>query len=171
MPFGIGDALLGLTGLGSAFGSLFGGRKQPSMQDLERLFGAGALNKRTNDIYQGMVANPVFRQSQGNINLAGQNLGQGINAALGRAGLFGSGVGAVSSELGNAASGFGLQNLSSNTFNAASDQASQLNNLLAQLFQGTQQGGSPFQTGSAALLSALGPLLAQRFARKPVGSG
>lgn len=172
MPIGL-PLLLGGTALG-AVGSLFGGRKPPDIRQLEQLFGTGALAKRQNELF-GLLANsPSFRSALGNTNVAGQQLGQQIDANLAKSGLLGtSGVGAVGSALGNAAGGFGTQQLVGGLHQTAAEQAGQLNQLLAQLFgqfesqRASQQ--SPFQLGGGALLGALGPLLAQYF--RPAGMG
>jgi len=159
-----------LGGLGSAAGSLFGGRKQPTPQDLERMFGTGAFAKRKNELFNLMVNSPSFRAALSNTNLAGQRLGQNINTNLARSGLLNSGIGAVGQAAGESAGGFGVQQLVGQADTAAGDQAQQLNQLLASLF-GHTQGPTALQTGSGALLGALGPLFASYFQNKrPAGA-
>lgn len=169
MPAFLPAAGLALGGLGGIAGSLFGGRKQPSFEDLERMFGEGALAKRAQGIF-GLLANsPSFRMALGNTNIAGQQLGQKINTNLARSGLLNSGIGAVGSAAGESAGGFGVQQLVGGLHSSALDQAGQLNQLLAQLFGQMQQQPTGLQTGSGALLGALSPLIADYFKRRPAG--
>lgn len=149
--------MLALGGAGG-LATLLGGRKELSLADLEKMFGAGALGGRANELF-GLLANSEsFRNAVGNANITGQNLGQNINQNLARAGLDTSGIGAVASGLGNAASGFNISNLIGNLQGQALNKAGDLNSLLANLFLGTRQSGpTGLQTLGGSVLGALGP--------------
>jgi len=152
---------------GSAAGTLFGGQKQPSFADIQKMFGPEALGKNANAIYQILASSPSFRNAIGGANLAGQNAGQTIDANLARAGLGSTGVGAVGEGLGSAASGFNISNLIGGLHQTALGQAGDLNQLLAQIYMNTRQQHSPFQTASAAVLGAGAPSLFKVGTPKP----
>lgn len=159
-------SLLLLGGAGA--GALFGGRPEISPAALERLFGAQALGKRTQDIFSMLASSPEFRASLGRTNVAGQGLGQQINANLARSGLLGTGVGAVGSALGESAGGFAREDLIGKLHQVAAQQGTDLNSLLANLYLGTRQKGpTPLQHLSGSVLSALGPSFLNR---KPAGA-
>lgn len=164
-PFAIGGGLLGLGA------SIFGGPKTPSAADLDKLFGAGALAKRQQDIFALLASSPGFRNALSQSNVASQGLSQNIDSNLAKTGLLtGSGVGAIGSALGGAAGGFNRANLigalSGQSLNAATD----LNSLLAGLFQNFQMQKmsrpSPLQNLGGSLLGALGPSF---LSKKPIG--
>lgn len=170
---------LAIAGLGlGGLASLFGGHKAPKPGELDKLFGPEGLAKRKNALFSLLASSPAFRQALGQTNLAGQQLGQNINANLARSGLLqGSGIGAIGGAMGNAAGGFAQGNLIAGLDQAALEKAMHLNDLLAGLygqFQGQQLGqSSPLQQGGSALLGALGPIFAKgktpKTTTKPAG--
>ena len=153
---------------GGGAGLLFGGPKQPSFADLVKMFGPGALGKNAEEIYGLMASSPEFRASLSRTNIGGQQLGQSINTNLARAGLGGTGVGAVGSALGESAGGFAREGLIGGLHQKALGEAGNLNELLANLFLNTRQKTSPLQQLSGATLSAIGPEFLKSI-RRPAG--
>lgn len=170
MALGLAPAIgLGVAG---ALGSLFGGRKEPSPEELERLYGPAALAQRQQVLLSLLANSPSFRMALGNTNLAGQNLGQNINANLARSGLLNSGIGAIGSAIGQSAGGFGVQNLVGGLYDQSLSQAGDLNKLLAQLYLGTRGSGpSPLQSLGGGVLGALAPYFSNRFLGGGAGAG
>ena len=130
-----------LGAVGGLLGTLFGGQKPPSADELKRLFGPGALAGDTQQLYQLLANSPQFRQqlSQNNINASGfeHNLRGGLAAR----GLTTSGVGTIATAAGQSAGQYGEQALRGGLFGTAGDMAQQ--NLLARLqaFMQSQQLG------------------------------
>lgn len=136
-----------LGAVGGILGSLFGGQKPPSANDLRRLFGPGALAGDTQQLYQFLSQSPQFRQqlSQNLINASGfeHNLRGGLAAR----GLTTSGVGTIATAAGQSAGQYGEQALRGGLFGTAGDMAQQ--NLLARLqaFMQSQQMGMQQPSG------------------------
>lgn len=154
-------------GLGGAAATLFGGRKEPNLSDLERMFGAQAEGKRAQELFQILASSPMFRNQLGRTNIAGQQLGQGINANLARAGLLNSGVGALGAALGDSAAGFAREDLIGKLSQMAIERGGNINQILASLFTNTRQTGpTQLQMLGGSALGAAG----QRFASaRPAG--
>lgn len=163
---------LGLTGL-SALGGLFGhkgGNAAGYLRSVNQNFGPNALNADYQRLFSMLASSPSFQSQLSGINLAGQNLSQGLASSFANRGLTSSGVGTIAQNLGNATGGFESQraigSLSSDALNAAQQ------NLLARLQAWSSLTGqsigqpSPFGSIFGSLLSAGGPALAQYFAGK-----
>lgn len=101
--------LLGGLGLAGLFGGLLGGkgRKPIDPQTLARLFGPNVLAGDTQTLYNTLAGSPAFSNALNSASLSGELAGQRTRANLAKAGLGGSGIGAIS---GAVSRGFG-QNL------------------------------------------------------------
>lgn len=142
---------------GSAGGALFGGPKQTSFQQLQQMFGPGAIGNNAQALYSIMANSPQFRAALARTNIGGQNLGNSINAKLANSGLMGTGVGAVGSAMGESAGGFARENLVGGLNQSALDSATKLNEVLGNLWAATRQKTTPLQTLSGSVLGALAP--------------
>lgn len=150
---------------GGTLASLFGGHKEQSLGDLQKMFGPEAIGMNAQKLFQILAASPAFRSQLASSNVAGQNLGQNINANLARSGIGGTGIGAVSSALGNSASGFNIQNLLGGLHSTALDQAGDLNKSLMNLWMSTRKSGpTPLQNLGGSVLGAVGSRL-----MRPIG--
>lgn len=99
---------IALSGLG-ALGGLLGGRGNKTIdpQMLARLFGPQALATDTQTLFNALANSPMFQLLQSQASATGTAAGNATRANFARAGLSGSGVGALGSAV---AGGFG-QNL------------------------------------------------------------
>lgn len=117
---------LALIGGGLAGGLLGGhGRKPIDPAMLARLFGPNALAGDTQTLYNTLAASPMFSQLMSSASSMGTQAGNRSNAAFARAGLSGSGIGAVNSAV---SSGFGqdmMLRARGNLWQAAQQQALQ----------------------------------------------
>jgi hypothetical protein len=156
---------LGLAGL-SAISSLFGHKapKQFSSGAIASQFGPDALNKDYQRLFSLMASNPGFQGQLAGINMAGQNLGQGLAASFANRGLTSSGVGTIAQNLGNATGGFetnrAVGELSGNALTAA--QQSLMERLRAWAALQGQSIGQPSGIDSilGSLFGAAGPAIA-----------
>jgi hypothetical protein len=100
-------------------------------KDLASKFGVGAMTSDTQRLYQFLLASPQFQQAMTENNLAGATASNNISAGLAQRGMSTSGIGTVSSALGQSAAAFGGSALKGGLFGTAGSMASQ--NLLARL--------------------------------------
>ncbi len=169
MPIPLAAIPAGIS-LAGGIASLFsGGNKAPTAQELEEMFGTGALSKEFQQLFQLLASNPAFQNQLAQLNLTGQNAGQTINANLASSGLSTSGIGALGTNLGSTISGLG-QSQAVSGLSAAALQGAQ-GNLDARQRSFTQLRGQEVGQPTASqnlfgnLLSSQGPGLAQLFAK------
>jgi len=158
---------------GGALGGLLGGRGKKSIdpQLLARLFGPQALATDTQSLFNTLVNSPMFQYLQNQASASGTAAGNATRANFARAGLSGSGVGALGSAV---AGGFG-QNLMlgarSNLWSSAL-QAAQANlagrmNIFGQSALNSQGQPSLAQSFGNALTGAASVGLSAKSARTP----
>lgn len=157
-----------LLGGGGALASLFGGKKEPSLGDLDKMFGVNSIGDKQKQLFSILASSPAFRSSLSRTNVASQNLGQRIDSNLARSGIGGTGVGAVGGAIGASAGGFAIEDLISKLSQGSLEGAMDVNKLLASLFQNTRkQGNTPLQQLGGSVLGALGP---EFLKHRPAGS-
>jgi hypothetical protein len=165
---------LALSGLGLV-GGLFGGRGQKTIDPkmLARLFGPAALSADTQTLFQTLAASPMFQQIMSQASATGTAAGNATRANFARAGLSGSGVGALGSAVSR---GFGQNlilgargNLWGTALSAANQNLMARMGLYGQSALGAQSQPSTLQSFGNALTGAAATGLTARLApRAPV---
>lgn len=152
--------LLPYAGIGAGtLLSIFGNKNGlPSFEELNDMFGSGALTRNTRTIYNFLAGSPEFRNAL-NINaLAGSNLSRSTSAGLAKRGLTTTGIGSIAGAIGGSAAQFGESGLRGGLFNTAGGLAQQNLSDLLQAYLGIQElqqkRQNPLQMLGSSLLTA-----------------
>jgi hypothetical protein len=107
------------------------------MDQAQRMFSPGAINRGAGEYYRNFLGSPAFAQAQRSTLQGGNRLALNTASSLGARGMDTTGIGAVSGSLANSATSFKMGDLYSNAWNSALENA----------FRGAQG-----MTGAAATL-------------------